>query len=139
MKVILEEPNAHVFFNDKEGYIEIKIENEITLNEYQFTYNHALNYAKSEGIHYLLINESRAKDLDYKAKTWLAISFIPRLLNKLGFQLKIAFIRPKNQFTSLSGKAIDLAHKKLKTQFLMEFFQDEDQAIEWLNTREKLP
>ncbi len=132
MKILLQETHAQVFHDEKQHFIEIRIQEGISKNDYQFAYEHALVAAKTNNVKKFLINEGVLVSSSYALKTWFAINFLPRFFSKLGLNVQLAVVRRKNKITSLSSKIIDKAHNTLKAKFQLEFFEDDEKAVDWL-------
>lgn len=131
MKILLQENHAQVFYDENQEFIEIRIREGISKQDYQFAYEHALTAAKENKVKKFLINEGISSS-SYSLKTWFAVQFLPRFFAKLGLGVQLAVVRRKNKITSLSSKVVERAQNALKAKFKLDFFEDDEKAVDWL-------
>lgn len=136
MKILLQETHSQVFYDENEDFIEIRIKEGISKTDYQFAYNHALQAAKQYKVLRFLINEGINSN-SYSLKTWFSIQFLPKFFAKLGLGVQLAIVHRKNKITSLGSKVVETAHNKLKAKFRLEFFEDDQAAVDWLTIVQK--
>ncbi len=133
MKVLLQEPQAQVFYSQQNAFIEIRIQSGISLKDYKFAYEHALQAAKNQKIRRFLINERQHQSAGYAHRTWFSLQFLPKFFRQLGLHVRLAVVRKPNSVTNLSTAMLEAAQQKLAAKFQLAFFDDDQAAADWLS------
>lgn len=132
MEIIIDEPNAKVMLFADKKYIEIKLFGNIAISDYQFVYEHALQFADNRKVNKFLVNELEA-EIDGKSKIWLFSIFIPKMLTRLGLKLEVAIARKNKKTLSLNSKLLDTLLKKLREKFNLNVVEEEEEARKLLS------
>ncbi|WP_020530572.1 hypothetical protein [Flexithrix dorotheae] len=128
---ILEEPKVLIEQGDNPPFLSIKWKGKPEFPEFKFAYEHFLFFAENQNVHHLILDHIELEKNSIKAKTWFLISFIPRLVGALKFNLKVAIMVPETKYVDSKQKIIISTFRNLSRSLKIKAFETKEDAYEW--------
>ena len=126
-----EAKTAKVFADTTTSYIVLRLSGRINFEDYKEVMLLIIQKSKEFNISQVILNNY---DLEYdtpKSRIWFLTSFIYQVQRTLGEQLKVAIIRPRNNFQRVALNTLVSLIQGQGFQFDIHFFTEESKAIKW--------
>ena len=133
MKTLFEHETINVIHNVEDNYIELVWQGAIELEVYKKALNIVLDYAKKEQINQFLVNQIDLEYVSSRAQAWLTVSWFPKIEEYLQSNLYFAIIPSQKLFVEMASKVVSKQLKSRNKCSIIEFFSNENNALEWLN------
>jgi hypothetical protein len=120
------------FINNKEQYVLLKMEGDVSDQEYKKAFEMLLDKEKTQNYNRLLINQENLNQVSASARAWLLMKFMPMAQQHFGTNFKVAIVRSLSPLQKLASKLLLGSLMQINPKFQIQYFDDRIQAREWL-------
>lgn len=127
---------ANSYINNESNYYLIRLQKKVSEQDYKAAYSSVLEEYKKNPYARLILsvidNDADPLSVPFSARSWFASYFAPKFYTATNKNATVAIVKPQTKFQTNMVNVIAGVIEKADIQVKIEYFENEEQAIEWI-------
>lgn len=138
LKSVYSSPNFELQFDTVNRIQYLRYKGDVSDDEYKFSWEKGFQHVTTENINRVLVDQHDLGKISALARGWAVVNAFPKIQKNYPSDLAAAVITSKKVHERPAIQYLVNTFKRM-TGFQIEFFQNEEEAVNWLLTANILP
>lgn len=131
-EILLNSDVARVEYFPQDSFLKLTLIGNLDKEDYQSTWNFLLDCITEKEPKKILVDQRPMTKASIESRAWLLVKWVPKFKNKVTHATKVAVLFSKSLAVKIGGEfLVNAASKEVETAQL-KVFQDETEALNWL-------